>query len=1023
MSDKLNITKEQKECIYHDKGNIIVSASAGSGKTFVIIQRIINLVAEKGVGVEKILATTFTNLAANEMKEKLKQALIDKFNETGDLRYKSELSKVPSASISTIHSFLSDLLKRFFYVIDIDANFEILDEKKAKKFSLLAIDELFSELYEEGNEEFLMLLTLYASKRKDTKLKDIILKIYNFSLSENSLDDVKNKSLNLEHIARNNSDSSTEVDEFYDIEQYFKIINALINITKKFKEKYDLLKKEENYVDFNDLEFLTLKLFENEEILNGVKNSYKYIFVDEYQDVNSVQEKIISLLANDNLFMVGDSKQSIYGFRGCNPKYFINKVEKYSKKQGGIAVSLNDNFRSSKKVIDAVNNIFNRVMTTDGGFYDSDYSCNPMISSADYGTYEGDVVIHVVEKESKPKEQSKTLSGVYSVIENSNVKKAVEYDSEDLFVVKLINDLIYEKKYYDAKTKEYKPITYGDVCILLRSLVGVEEGLVKTLVEHNIPVSSGAKNSISGYPEVKAVYSVIQAIYSLENDVALASVMLNFKNFTESELSLIRKIGGKKVKLFESLQNVIKSTAHVELAKKVEDFILWFDKIRLVSEYQTAGEVLRRVIKESNFDIKLKLTQNGKSKLARVERFIGEATLGGKALTVLEFYDYLLDAFDDITVSESEGEGTVKIMTAHSSKGLEFPVVIAMGINKRFNYQEKGEEVLMDRTYGLAPKSYNLENMTVSEGPARTYLKSRFDENTAREEARLLYVQLTRAKCELHIIVNEELEEMPLLADFSHAKSQAKFLSCLDATVVKEPLTYTEENLIKETQDEVGKTHVLGKEQDVFVTKTLKENLSFKYPYKTDTTMPVKQSVSALNDNDEYYKVTNLFGESDSETGTAYHRFFELSSFDDDRVEEELASFANSGLITSEQLDLIDVNKLKSILKMSVFDEIKGKTLYKEQKFCYFVNAKDVGYDSEEKILIQGIIDLMVVLENEVWLLDYKLSKIESEEDFVKAYKKQMQFYKSAIETVLNKKVSKVLLVNILQEKVVKVDV
>ncbi len=1031
MSDKVNITPEQRACIYHDKGNMIVSASAGSGKTFVVIERIIRLVADMGVGVDKILAVTFTKLAANEMKEKLKKALIDKFNETGDLRLKRELAKVSGASISTIHSFLGDLLRKFFYVIGLDSNFEILDEKKAKKFSIKAIDELFSELYEKADTDFLNLLSIYSSKRNDSKLKKLVLDIYHFSESELSLEELRRKSLKLQNnalkYARFYAGLIDELspEEIDTEEQNCSVINALINLTKKFKEKYELLKREENYVDFYDLEALVLELFKNTEILNDVKNSYKYIFVDEYQDVNLVQEEIINLLGNDNLFMVGDSKQSIYGFRGCNPKFFSEKFEKYSNGEGGIAVNLNSNFRSTKSVIEYVNTVFSRVMQRKTcGF---DYSNNPMVYGANYGEYEGKTQIHLVEGDSKQENVEHDFIGAYSVIESSNKQKEKKYSNEALYIVKLISDLL-ATKHYDAKEGVYKQTTCKDICILLRSIKGAEEWLVQTLLDYGIPVSSGAKNSISSYPEIKVMYSLVESICSLENDVALATVMLNFKDFTENELALIRKIGGRGVKFFECLQCARAFSGNQELAKKVDDFILWFDKIRLVSEYQSAEEVLRKVIKETNFDIKLKLKVHGNAKVNRIERFISESNLGDKKLTILEFYDYLLDAFEEISVVESEGEETVKIMTAHSSKGLEFPIVIVAGINKLFNSKDKGEEVLMDREFGLAPKSYNIENMTILNNPARQFLKNRYNEIRAIEEARLLYVELTRAKCEMHIIAKKGLKENVDVQDFINATSQDNYLSASDTSnVIEVSKEELKPIIFKSTLLQDGKNlkdnFVVGNETDPFITKVLKENLTFKYPYVTETTMPVKQSVSELNDTEEYYKVTNLFGTSSSEKGTAYHRFFELSSFDIDKVDIELNEFVKNGLITKEQFELLDATKIKSILKMDVFTKIKGKTIYKEQKFCSTIKAREIGYDSDEDVLIQGIIDVLVIEDDGVWILDYKLSTIESEEDLIKAYKKQMYLYKNAVEKVLNVKVKKVTLINILQEKIVNINV
>ncbi len=1019
---EVKLTLDQLKAINHDKGNIIVSASAGSGKTHVVIERIIRLVRDKKISVQKILAVTYTRLAAEEMKEKLKKALVKEFNQTGEIYLKEQIKLVNISDISTIHSFLVNVLRSYFYLINLDATFEVLDERKSKKLILKALEEVFEELYEEGNQDLLKLLSYYSKGRNDSNLKQIISRIYEFSGAEESLDALLEKSIKFEEEVYNVKYKDLEEKDNY-FESNVETIKMLFSVTKRFQEKYTLLKQEENGIDFIDIEKLSLKLFENKDVLNEVKNKYEYIFIDEYQDVNKVQESIINLLSSGNVFMVGDSKQSIYAFRGCNPEYFIEKSNNYSQNNGGSAVFLDKNFRSAKKVVDAVNSVFSQIMTSDFG--SSDYINHQMVYGEGYGEYEGRAVLHLIEGDEKSKQKDNEsdddfIKGVYSVLNDSNGKRETNYGNNELSVVKTVFDVL-GKEYFDIKSGEYKRVGYGDICILARSLGGSNQNsfgtkLVKTLSDFNIPVSSGIKNKISSYPEIKALYSAIKAICFMQNDIDLATVMLNFFGFNEDELYLVKKCGDRYESFYNSLLKA--SESNTIISKKAKAFLTWFKVIRLVAEYLPASEVLRKIIADSNFELKLLSTNFGKNKMQRVERFIAEADFTSKPMSVYEFKEYLDESFDNIEISLSELEGTVSVMTAHASKGLEFPIVIVAGASKDFNHKDIAEEIYFSRECGIVPKTYNLSNMTVVESLALKEAKNAYKEKRSIEEIRLFYVELTRAKCELHIIAEHKKMQLDNSSEkFKVANCQSDFLTLGDM----ETNVYLTSELKKLSPKNDEVIFVAGTTTNREIVDTIKENLTYTYGYLNDTTLPLKSSVSKENGTEEYYKITNAFGESSSEKGTAYHRFLELCSFDSDAVESELNYFVKNSLITEKEAKLLEVEKLKNILNMHIFNKLKGKKVYREKKFCYLVNASELGYNSQENILIQGIIDLIVLDEKGATLIDYKLSAIESEEDIIKKYSKQLSLYKSAIEKCMEVKVNKAIIVNILQEKIIEI--
>ena len=418
----ISYTEEQKKAIMRDKGNILVSASAGSGKTFVMIERLIRLITEEKTDVENILAVTFTQLAAQEMKTKLADALTKKISD-GDIsdkertRLKEQLADVPMASVSTFHSFCQDLIRNYFFEAGVDALFKISDETQSEILKRKAIDELFEELYEANDEGFKKVLRTFIKYRNDESVKSIIVSLYDFFQDEAYPEERQQHALDMytedgfkiikaacfsqyreifnsyklsfgrlkesfealnaektvtaidilqryaeqiasakdvfemasmcngislslpkfspasedeeilkEKLKKTKSafiDEAKELKAAYDKDEscYLEeilgmrpVAEKLIQLVREFGKRYSAVKKEENVLDFSDLEHYALNLLQNEKVRKTVTDRYEYIFADEYQDTNGVQEEILSKITNDNLFMVGDVKQSIYAY-------------------------------------------------------------------------------------------------------------------------------------------------------------------------------------------------------------------------------------------------------------------------------------------------------------------------------------------------------------------------------------------------------------------------------------------------------------------------------------------------------------------------------------------------------------------------------------------------------------------------------------------------------------------------------------------------------------------------------------
>ncbi len=1103
-----NLTEKQRQAVLLNKGDALVSASAGSGKTHVIIERIIRLILEGQTTVDRLLAVTFTKLATSEMKEKLKLALLSEIvNGVDNLKW--QYDEVNTCDISTIDSFCSKIVKKYFYKINIDYSFDILDEAKKKALKTKAIEEVLLSHYENPDQDFLDLAFILTSSKNDRLLKETISSFMTdsetrldvneiFSLSEQThlnaskiIDKELTENVNefgkfFEKIFLSyyNLFEEKDVTDFYidkfveisrilkDCKSVYDVVNCIsvpkipakprkkyddffptfknvhlksftdyvdyvINtcslgkdgtdkyaiqtlsyvkelqkLTCECIEYYDNLKKEENCYDFCDIEKFAYTLLLDQEVLNAIKGEYDFIFIDEYQDVNDIQERIINLLAQNNEFMVGDSKQSIYGFRGCNPNYFISKYNAYNDQKNADkhAIGLDYNFRSASNVINSVNNVFNRVFTKNfGGF---DYVESPMVFNDKYINYDGESTLHFYTENNTKKETPKQ---VYSVKEDFNSNTPTTYSNQVLLIASLVHKALNEN-YYDVKEKTYKPIKLSDICILFRKLNETNIKIIQELNALGVPVTAEAKIKLSTYPEIQAMIQLIKAIISLNDDIALSTTLSTIYGFTFDELACIRKNEDVNLTFYDAVISFSKKDG--VLNKKVKDFLDSFEKIRLFSEYEKADEILYKVLDESGYESRILRSPFGEYKLKRVKRLINESNKN-KKLTIKEFGAYLEDAFEDISTCETSGDDACKIMTIHASKGLEWPCVILAGTSSRFNFSDiERNRIIKHEKYGISIKYHDKDTMTIRETPLSLFIKQQSYLNASLEEARILYVAMTRAKYKLDVIAKQSNIFLGIPFFIKHPTCLSEFLTENDMAVVDH------DNFVNVASS--SSTLVAGAISEEETISAIINNFNYVYPYAELTKMPVKVSVSevARQDEDEYFETTNLFGSTTKEEGTAYHKILQLIDFYADSVENEIEKLKKCNLITEEDLSLIKIDKIKSILNMDIFKTIKDYTLYKEEKFTFFISPKELGYsvsqNLQDKVLVQGIIDLMAIKDDKCILIDYKLSKVTSS-DLIKKYKTQLVLYKNAIQNCLNIKVEKVYLVNILQEQLIEI--
>lgn len=1121
-----NYTPDQRKAVIAEGRNVLVSASAGSGKTFVMIERVIRLIVEGKAEVGEILAVTYTTAAAEEMKQKLVKAIIAEINAGRDVaRFRKALSEVPTASISTFHSFCANLIRTYFYALDVDPSVSVADENQAGELKNKALDSLFESLYETRDEDFLYLVRIMGRSRGDDSLKETVKKLYEFASSEKSAEEfltkaaeniteksfyksenelygiftayikelirigenltslaesygyavyveyvgellvklktclnakdfrslIKAAGLSVPKAPRTTSkddedlaaykgkleyfkkkckdvyddirEASPNDDEEKDLSEYLstaRATKALCRLTIDFGKEYARLKADAAALDFADLEHFAYRLLsENPDVLSAVKQKYKYVFADEYQDVNGIQEAILSLISSDNAFMVGDVKQSIYAFRGCNPDIIAAKFERYKRGEGE-TVSLDANFRSTDAVLAAVNKTFSPIMTKDFG--GTDYKNNPMTGSGKYPQGYGETILIEIPEA----EKEKTIKGgVYDIVDDVNAPAPKAAFAEGAVVANIVRKEA-GGKVYDLKAKREREVTPKDFAVLTRNSSGFPTEIVRHLKRNDIPVSSSAKNPVGDYPEIKLLKDLLKIIVRFADDAPLFACLKSaIGGVSEAEAAEIKRAAyaaitsdtgdkpaaTKKPTFADCYRWYLLSGEDENIRNKLKNFDEYISKIRLLSGFENAGEILSRVLSETGLDLEILSQKNGEIRLSRVERFIAEAGSGENGLSVSKFLTRAESDDGDVSVGSSDGDDSVTVTSMHASKGLEYPIVILAGLGKRFNLDDTKKEILTDRYEGIALKFYDEESKRTKITLPRAAFKERARLNAIKEEMRVFYVAMTRAECKLYLVTSEPVEEND---DFTSILFANKFSDFIKTKYFDKKIT-ADDTEIGDGED-VREVYI-SKDRPA-LTDLIRKNLSFIYPYEEDVNLPVKRAVTSLaedatTDDDEMTEIRLPVDKTTRERGIAYHAFLQhADSFYED-AGVLLEKIKTGKKLTDEQLALLSEEKLRKILRAPLFEEIRGYKFYKEQPFIAQMAANEISNtNATGDVLVQGIIDLLAVKGDKAIIVDYKYSK-KSISHLKETYAYQLALYKKAVEKTLKLKVEKTILFNL----------
>lgn len=874
---------------------------------------------------------------------------------------------------------------------------------------------------------------------------------------KNLRDDYKKELKKLGEILSKDSDSINNVTK-----KLYPVIKIFFKCVKQFREEFMSLKNEKNILDFADIETLMINLLcENKngeivytDISEEISSMFDAVLVDEFQDINEVQDLLFRAICNNknNLFVVGDVKQSIYGFRQAKPEIFINYKQLYNKyipsdENYPARIILDKNFRSRLGITEACNFIFSTLMSKDVGGLEYDDE-EKLVCGADYP------------ENSNPNTELMLIDSSELDAENNETELSLEAQK----VCEKIYKLIFEEKLQIKDGDTTRTVTYGDIAILLRSPKGETRRavtFVNTLNQNGIPTVSQEKNSFFDAPEIKLIINFLSIIDNPVQDIPLLSVLMSpMFSFNSDDISKLR-INDRKSPLFVALKN--------SGDKKCAEFITLLDKLRTLSVTTTVDRLIGIILNLTGFDCIAmadgKFNVNNIYLLQDYARSYAEN--GYKTLTA--FMNYINRMKEKGTVLNSVNDindnsrNAVKVMSIHASKGLEFPVCFLSSTSTEFNLKDTTADLVLDSDFGIGLRMK--EDIVKYDTPQRKILSLIKKDHMISEELRILYVALTRAKERLIITsVNKDpakyltkLESKS--ASYPISSYVVKNLNCYsdwiftcalsnpgcDIRINNEPdYTYYDESykpwkfsIIGKTLPEDFETEVNKPEMkesveasvDENFLNTFKKRINHKYKNQPLTNVPQKISVSefAHKDNGIFNKVLRkplFLSDKDinaAEKGTAFHNFMERCDIlkAKENCELEAESLCDNGFLTERQLKLLDFKALEEFLSSELVKRvIKSDSYRREYQFTVKINSCEYNPDidsefSDNKIIMQGAVDLVFIENGEAVIVDYKTDRVKEASKLAELYRKQVELYKTAIEETTDYKVKEVIIYSI----------
>lgn len=1103
------------------EGNVIVSASAGSGKTAVMLERVMRLLRE-GTELKKIVILTFNTSIAEELKGKLYNAILNEIVLSNSKFMCDQLDEFPLATICTTDSFCMQLIKEYFFKLNLDPCVIIMNETEQQKQLYNTIEKQISKLLEkrEGwlvklHSKFIDTATLanqikniynyvvvqpnrdewlnniagglYSVELKESKLINLILKLVinrgkelleiiderdmsipagsaRDSLTQiidlvkacinatnyNDLNLIAKIGFNYKKISNRKKEAWQEDYSycFYAVKDYIlwiseiasasyqsaeeahlkskRDVESLIDLTRLSMKEYENYKLKKSILDFSDLSYFAIKLLENNELAAEIRAKYDYICVDEYQDTNYVQEYIFNKISNgSNLFMVGDSKQSIYKFRLAEPDILINKFNLINSDiKNGEAIHLNYNYRSDKMVLDFINNIFDVIMSVNFGGVNYK-STERLIAGADFKKSNAlpAAEINLFYKEKSDEEKNKVLfSQVYSVKEDNFVAEKISpsYSEGKYIADKIMEILKGNIKIFDLKLKSERRVTLNDFAIIAKSRSNNVQNIIKAIKDSGIPIDGNTLSKESGNLDIEILVDALKIIDNDKQDIPLYSLLKGpFFKFNDQTLADIRSEHTKTDYYYEACQKSLKLTRFYELLKD------W----KLKAIYFNVYEMLNMLFYEYGYEKYLLKENDGQARKKAVTSFIENTKNEDNLSSFLHSYENDSSVYNS-RVDNICGYECVKTSTIHKCKGLEYPIVFLVDISNSLGRGDFTKPVYVEcnKDVGISINYFDEENRIKVDNLTYQFMQELRKDDERAETMRLFYVALTRAQNHLFIsgvCLSENLSE----------KRDYKINSMygwIQNVAVKNPKIKEMINFHKVSEsiipiNENSRTPIMKPEKNYPI---IKNYLDFQYPYKKSTTLSIKFSVTEINQMQVYEDEISIeYAEKEEDKdinlvkrGVNYHAILEHINFYADthaKLDEEIKRLIKAGILDSSQLKDINYQEILDILNSDVIKLAKCGNIMREREFMLRTRACDVWEtDITDEILIQGAVDLIIDGEKLI-VVDFKKS-MKSEHEIKKTYKKQLDIYAMAVQEALGKTVAEKIIYVIGKNQIIK---
>jgi ATP-dependent helicase/nuclease subunit A len=1155
-----SLTSSQRQAVAA-RGNVLVMAGAGTGKTKTLIARCLDCLERERTSLDELLVVTFTEAAAAEIRQRLRKSLEEKCAAVPDESFWLEqIARFDLAHIGTLHSFCLRLVREHFYELGLDPQLAILDEGEARQLAAETLDEQFQTHYA-GEDEFSSavqnLVQIHGGGR-DEKIRALILRLHHYAqtrpdaagwLAEQirkfsaaepadwqrwllaALEDWRDEWLPILESLKSGNEKAADLagilqrlnqsfsrefaaevleqivasdgnwpakrktvlrkplEDLFDEAAFLAALapgsagsdplaedwswvrgqmETLLRLAQAFDGSFSERKRGDGMLDFHDLEQFALKLLwdfpagQPTAVAQAWRQKLRFIFVDEYQDINAAQDKIIAALARDgaaaNRFLVGDVKQSIYRFRLADPKIFRDYARDWQG-DNGWGISLAENFRSRETLLDFTNSVFSRLMREEIGGVKYDEAAKLIFGSS--GT-RGDFG---VAKNPSPRTELllRIKPGRDEAAADDELADLADADKEARLVALHLKKLVAEKhEIWDDEAKHFRPVAWRDVAVLLRSPAGKAEIFAKQFELAGVPLSV-TRGGFFESAEILDLLSLLQLLDNPLQDVPCIAVLRSpLVGLSLDELATIR-LAAKGKHFWTALNHFQNSKlkAQSEVAAKTAKFIGRFSRWRKLAKQHSLSECLEAVLTETLYADWLRAQPRGALRAANLGRFLNLAQAFDQLQRqgLFRFLKFIAAQHEAGTEPDAPGvaaENAVRLMSIHQSKGQEFPVVVLPDLSKRFNEQDQHAEIIFDEELGLCPKVKPPSSGRRYPSLPHWLAQRRQKRELRGEELRLLYVALTRARDTL--ILSATITEKKWEMDWTKpeavtpqriaaANSFADWLAlwfapCAggnnskkgEAVLMRWHLVGAEELLgADKAEDEKQAAETNLPVLENAAAEKLRAVLSWEYPHAAATKRKAKSSVTELRraaeDLDD--EAEPVFARSKSatakrtadggrpnlsaaEAGLAHHKFLQHVALEKTGgIAAEADRLARENFLSADERAVLDLDALAAFWDSELGENIRAnaKSVHRELPFTARFSPAEIagitGQKSEaglehEFIVVQGTADLVVLLPKEIWLVDFKTDAVDPAglAEKIKIYRPQVLLYAAALEKI-----------------------